>query len=202
MTLSPAVNVLPPLLGEMRQLGYVVRDLDAAIRFWTETLKVGPFVVIEEAIGDRDYIHRGTKSDVKTSLGFAYCGEMQLELVQQVNSAPSPYMEFLEQGREGLHHVAFYPGHYEKCRAELVRMGLEEVAWVQTRDGQKNNSFFEGPPSLGYMLELTAVTAERIQYYSGFKQLAAGWDGTRPIRRYRTRADYMASEDFKVQVAP
>jgi len=31
------------LFGEMRQVAFVVRDLDQALRYWTETLGVGPF---------------------------------------------------------------------------------------------------------------------------------------------------------------
>ena len=30
-------------LYSVRQLAYVVRDMDAALKYWTETLKVGPF---------------------------------------------------------------------------------------------------------------------------------------------------------------
>jgi catechol 2,3-dioxygenase-like lactoylglutathione lyase family enzyme len=198
MIALPDTSFLKPIIGEAKQLGVVVKDLDAAMRFWTDTLKVGPFVVIEEAVGDRDYMHRGKKSDVKMSLGFSYCGDLQLEFVQQLNNAPSPYVEFLEQGREGLHHIAFYPDDYEKACRDLVALGLREVAWVQTRDGQKNGSFFEGPAALGFMIELTPITPERTHYYSGFKILAETWDGSRPIRRYATRANYMASEDCRI----
>lgn len=35
-------------LGNVRQNGYVVRDMDAALRHWTEVLGVGPFYYIEQ----------------------------------------------------------------------------------------------------------------------------------------------------------
>lgn len=186
---------LAPLLGTVRQLGYVVNDLEAAIGFWTNVLRVGPFVVVEEAIGDRDFVYKGIKRDIRTSLGFCYCGDVQLELVQQVNTVVSPYRDFLDDGREGLHHVAFFPDDYELCCDQLRGGGLTEVAWVAGRDGVKTNSFFDGPSGLGYMIELNAVTPERLTYYEGFKLLAQSWDGSRPIRRYKTRADYIASAD-------
>jgi hypothetical protein len=198
MIMTPDATLLEPLLGKARQLGYVVRDLDAAMSFWTQMLDVGPFVVIEEAVGNRDYLHRGVKSDVQMSLAFTYCGDVQFELVQQINDAPSPYMEFLGEGREGLHHIAFYPDDYEQARAELLRRGMEEVACVQTLDGERQNSFFATPPEVGFMIELTPVTPEREHYYSGFRKLTETWDGTRPVRRYKNRAEYVASEDCKV----
>jgi catechol 2,3-dioxygenase-like lactoylglutathione lyase family enzyme len=198
MIALPDLSFMKPLLGDFKQLGVVVRDLDAAMRFWTHVLKVGPFVVIEEAVGDRDYMHRGVKSDVRMSLGFSYCGDVQLEFVQQLNTAPSPYVEFLDQGREGLHHIAFHPDDYEKACGELIALGLREIAWVQTRDGQKNGSFFEGPASLGFLIELTPVTPERVRYFSGFKLLTETWDGSRPVRRYATRPEFMASNDCRI----
>ena len=34
-------------LYTLRQLAYVVRDLDSALKYWTEVLKVGPFFKLE-----------------------------------------------------------------------------------------------------------------------------------------------------------
>jgi catechol 2,3-dioxygenase-like lactoylglutathione lyase family enzyme len=198
MMRTPPFPRLKPLLGEVRQLGYVVKDLEAACAFWTGVLNVGPFVVIEEGIGDRDYMHRGRETDVGFKLGFCYCGDVQVEFVQQIGAAPSPYSEFLAQGREGLHHMAFFPDDYEQARAELLRRGLSEIACVQTRDGVRQNSFFEGPPEVGYLIELTPVTLERARYYNAFKVLAENWDGSRPVRRFANRAEFMASEDCQV----
>lgn len=198
---------LEPLLGPVRQLGYVVKDLGAAIGFWTNVLRVGTFVVIEEAIGDRDFVYKGAKRDIRASLGFCYCGYVQLELVQQVNTAVSPYRDFLDDGREDLHHVAFFPDDYERCCDQLRSGGLAEVAWVAGRDGVKTNSFFDGPSGLGYLIELNAVTPERLTYYEGFKLLAQSWDGSRPIRRYKKRAVLhrlcrMSIEMINAAVAP
>jgi catechol 2,3-dioxygenase-like lactoylglutathione lyase family enzyme len=39
----------PGFLRDGTQLTYVVSDLDAALRFWTDVMKVGPFVVIEDS---------------------------------------------------------------------------------------------------------------------------------------------------------
>jgi catechol 2,3-dioxygenase-like lactoylglutathione lyase family enzyme len=177
------------------QVGMVVNDLDAALRYWTEVLEVGPWVVIEESLGDRTLYHRGEQSPVEMRLALSHLGETQVELISQSNDAPSPYREFLDQGREGVHHVAFWPKDYEAAVTELVGRGFEEVMTVRTVDGGRSLSYFEGPPVLGVMVEVAPLTEARRQYYSAIEVLARTWDGDRPIRRHRTRDDFLASED-------
>jgi hypothetical protein len=35
------------IYGEVRQLGYVVRDIDAAMRHWVDVLGVGPWFYVD-----------------------------------------------------------------------------------------------------------------------------------------------------------
>ena len=84
-------NALPAAyLGKQAQLAFVVRDLDATLRYWTETLKVGPFVVIEKSVGDRKVVHRGAETAMDTTLAFAYMGDVQIEIVHPINDEPVP----------------------------------------------------------------------------------------------------------------
>jgi hypothetical protein len=71
------------------QMGFVVKDLDAAIRYWTEVLNVGPFIVIENAIAGRRVVRRGSETNMELTLAFAYMGDVQIELVCLSNDAPS-----------------------------------------------------------------------------------------------------------------
>ena len=36
------------LFGKVCQNGYVVRDIEAAMKFWTEELRVGPFFYVPQ----------------------------------------------------------------------------------------------------------------------------------------------------------
>jgi hypothetical protein len=192
---SQDVSFLPSSLGKRMQLGFVVKDLDAALRFWTEEMKVGPFVVIEESVGDRKFIHRGQPSDVQMSVALSYRGDVQIEIIAQANSAPSPYTEFFASGRQGLQHLAFCPEDYEKACGELERSGFKEVMSLYTSDGTKNVSYFESPPYLGLMVELVPFTPMRQTYYGAIKSLTETWDGSRPVRRFKSRAEFMSSLD-------
>lgn len=196
---SVGFSGIQSFLGKRMQLGYVVKDLDSALRHWTEVLGVGPFVVIEEALGDRRFVHRGRASDVRMSVAFSYVDDVQIEFITQSNDAPSPYTEFFESGREGLHHLAFWPQDYPEACRRLEESGYAEVCSVQMQDGTKNVSYFSGPAHFGAMLEVVPLTPHRARYFGGVKALVERWDGSRPIRRFRTREDFVASSDYRSQ---
>lgn len=191
----PDPRYYPPFLGERMQVGMVVRDLDEALRYWTEIMEVGPWILIEESLGDRHMVHRGEVTPVQMSLALTYIGETQFELIAQSNTAPSPYREFLEQGRQGVHHVAFYPDDYAEACKELERRGFDEVTSIVTATGEKSVSYFEGSPLIGAMVELVPLTDARRAYYGAMEALARSWDGSLPVRRFPTRADFLASGD-------
>ena len=94
------------LFGPIRQNGYVVRDIEAAMKHWIDVLQVGPWFYIDRVQTDW-FRHRGQDSTAELSIALANSGDLQIELIQQRNDAPSMYKEFLDSGREGLQHVAF-----------------------------------------------------------------------------------------------
>lgn len=184
-----------PFLGQGIQLGIVVKDFEAALQFWIEKMKVGPFVTFEESLGDRQFFHREQRSDVQMKVALAYRGETQIELIQQLNAAPSTYTEFLDAGKEGLHHLGFFPEDMAEAVKAVESQGFVEVSSIRTPDGERNAIYYEGIPHLGVQFELAPLTVARKTYFAGIKALSHNWDGTRPVRRYKTRADFMNSPE-------
>ena len=193
--LSAAENsMLTAFLGRRTQLAFVVKDLDTALRYWTETLKVGPFVVIERSVGNRRVVHRGVETDMDMSLAFAYMGDVQIELVHQTNDAPSPYKEFTESGREGLHHIAFWPEDFEGACSHLEAAGFTEITSFLTADGTRNVAYYDTPEFIGAMVEIVPMTPTRTAYFGRIQRLCETWDGTtRPVRRFVDREAFLAS---------
>ena len=111
------------VFGPMRQIGVVVRDLDAALRHWTEALGVGPFFVLPNLSPD-GFRYRGEPSAPPLmSIALGNSGDMQVELIQQHDDHPSAYRDFLEAGREGVQHVSAWlnPDDYDATRTRLLR---------------------------------------------------------------------------------
>jgi catechol 2,3-dioxygenase-like lactoylglutathione lyase family enzyme len=187
---------VPDVLGRRMQIGMVVNDIEAAARFWSERLAVGPWVMFDNAVDDRRFVHRGRDTRPETSLALTYAGETQLELITQTNDAPSPYLEFLESGREGLHHLEFWPEDYLASCQALERAGFQELTAIYLPDGTKNASYYLGPPAFGAIVAVVPMTDYRKTYMSAIEQLAAAWDGSRPLRKFKSRAEFIASDDF------
>jgi catechol 2,3-dioxygenase-like lactoylglutathione lyase family enzyme len=175
----------------------VVRDMEAATTFWAETMGVGPWILIENSGSDRRFVYRGQETDVEMSIAFSYTGETQIELICQHNSAPSVYTELLDQGREGMHHLGFWPEDFEGSSRALEEAGFEETFAVYMTSGVKNVSYYTGPPVLGAFVELAPMTPFRKAYMSAIEKLATDWDGTRPLRRFASRDEFVESDDFK-----
>lgn len=188
-------EVFPSFLGKRMQLGFVVSDLDVAMKYWTETLKVGPFVVFEKAAGDRRITYRGKITRMDMSIAFAYVGDVLIELVMQINDEPSPYKDFLESGREGLQHIAFWPPDFAAACADLEKSGFSEICSFYFADGTRNVAYYEPPAFIGTMVEIVPWTDARASYFGRMKSLADGWDGSRPIRRFGTREEFIASTE-------
>ncbi|MEQ1489952.1 MAG: VOC family protein, partial [Terricaulis sp.] len=100
------------VFGKVCQNGYVVRDIDAAMKHWIDVMGVGPWFYIEDVKTDW-FKHRGVDSDVKMSIALANSGDLQIELIQQRNDAPSMYKEFLDAGHEGLQHMSYWTLDYQ-----------------------------------------------------------------------------------------
>lgn len=192
-----SMNFLSKILGPQLQLSFVVKDIDAALKFWTEQMGVGPFVVFEQSLGNRRFVHRGAVSDVRMSVALSYRGDTQIEIITQSNSAPSMYSEFFETGREGLQHIAFAADDYELACRRLEEAGFEEISSIQMPDGTKNVSYYSGPKHLGVMVEVVPMTPARRIYYGRIKALADAWDGSRPVRRFRDATEFLASDECK-----
>jgi catechol 2,3-dioxygenase-like lactoylglutathione lyase family enzyme len=112
------------LPGAVRQIGYVVRDLDAAIESWV-ALGVGPWFTIRRQRSPNWY--RGEPSEPVISLAFANSDELQIELIQQEDDAPSIYREFLDAGNEGFHQLAWWAEDFDGVMARATAAGWSVV---------------------------------------------------------------------------
>ncbi|MBA6413713.1 VOC family protein [Parahaliea sp. F7430] len=113
-------------LGPMDQLGFVFKDLEAAVKAYEPIY--GPFKIIN--YGSYDYNYRGQQEACELRMAFARSGDLEIEFIQWV-SGGSPHKEFLDAGREGMHHVRFRVESLESKVAEAEKLGYRAI-W-QTR---------------------------------------------------------------------
>jgi hypothetical protein len=84
------------MLGRISQVGYVVGDIRVSMN---NLGAPGDRPVVLHRTREMDYCrHRGAHSGAHLSITLACSGDLQIELIQQHDSAPSPYREFLDAG--------------------------------------------------------------------------------------------------------
>lgn len=133
----------PLQLGRLCQVGLVVRDVHATIDYLRRNFGVREWVVFE---GETAWCwDRGREITMGGWMAMGWMGRVQLELIQ-VRGSGSIHADFLEEGREGLHHLGFFVKDLEErlaaCRdrgigvlqrGTLKRMGLTiDYAYLDT----------------------------------------------------------------------
>ena len=167
------------LFGPIIQNGYVVRDWRAAAEHWSQALGVGPFFVMDH-IRFAECTYRGAPSAIDMSVAIAYSGDLQIELVQQHNDAPSIYTDFAAEHGEGLQHVGVLVDRLESALA-LDGWSDRVVQAGSTLVGQRF-AYVDVGCHPGGMIELIEVSAQARSAFAYMKEKAASWDGERPIR--------------------
>jgi len=167
------------IFGNVRQNGYVVRDIHAAMRHWTETLGVGPFFYVGVAPIE-NFHYLGKPSGCRCSIALANSGDLQIELIQQVNDEPSMYRDFLAAGREGLQHVAYWTEKMDEDLARLASLGYE-VGQSGTVGEDGRFVYYRTEAHPGTVVELSEISGRKGQLFRAIREAAASWDGSNPI---------------------
>ncbi len=167
--------------GEIRQNGYVVRDIEAAMSHWTAVLGVGPFFYFER-VPIEDFRYRGAPSNLAVSIALTNSGPLQIELIQQRNDAPSMYRDFLAAGHEGLQHVAYWTRNFD---ADAARLAADGLAVGQSGNIGEAGRFvyYETQGHPGTVVELSEISGPKGRFFEHIADEAASWDGNEPIRR-------------------
>ncbi len=168
------------LFGPVRQNGYVVRDIDAALRHWTEVLGVGPFFYFERAPIE-DFHYYGEPSSLEVSIALSNSGPLQIELIQQRNDAPSMYRDFLKAGREGLQHVAYWTTDFHADVARYRERGFA-IGQSGTVGEQGEFVYLDCETHPGTVVEISNVAGPKGELFAALAEIAEGWDGADPVR--------------------
>ena len=116
-TLRNALD-LPPC----DQVGFVVRDMEAALALYDPMF--GPFTTMDP--GPMTYDYRGRQEESELKLAFGKSGDLEIELIQWL-SGWTPHREFIEAGREGMHHLRFIVQSLEEKVAEAEAAGYKNI---------------------------------------------------------------------------
>ena len=137
-------------LPELGQIGIVVKDLDATVKFYSSVLGIGPWKVEEIDIP------ASTSSRAwKGRLAFVRLGSIEIELIQVIAGKPI-HSEFVDRGREGLHHLGFFVGseEMEDMLEALNQQGIEVTQGGRGRSKGSKYAYLNTSEPGGVVFEL------------------------------------------------
>jgi hypothetical protein len=171
------------IFGAVAQNGYVVRDIEAAMAHWTNVMGVGPWYFFEK-VELENFTYKGEPSPLEMKVALANSGDLQIELIQQVNDAPSMYRDFLAAGHEGLQHVAYWTTEYQALYDKALAMGFRVGHQGQVGGPKGRFAYFDTDGHPGSVIEISDISGNKRSLFEFIKKASIGWDGKDPIRRF------------------
>lgn len=166
-------------LGGICQIAYLVPDIQAAMRHYSDALGVGPWLFLEHWRSEIQK-YRGEPTDLDMSVALGFSGSMMVELIEQHDDTPSVYKEVLDARGYGFHHFGVSTRDFDADCARYVARGYEVAFEAVTPKwlGNARVNYLDSRTDLSGMIELCEMTPEFEAATLAIKQPSEHWDGT------------------------
>lgn len=173
--------------GSIIELCHVTTDLDAALLHWTRDLGAGPFFVFDVPVLPGQ-LYYGEPTEVSMRVGFGFSGGVLIELLEQTNDGASPFLDFLRDRGEGLHHI-MPRSDFDTGYARLSSAG-HKVAYAGTMPGGERFCLFDTRTVNGAYVELMELSGAMLFSLALIEKAHEQWDGvTDPVRAMERLAE-------------
>jgi len=146
---------LPPQpikLGDVIQVGLVVKDLRESMERYWKLLGIGPWNIYTYAPPMlREATVRGKRVDYSMRLAHSMAGPVQIELIQPLEG-PSIYTEHLAQKGEGLHHIQSRIENIEEVLAAFEKLTIGVL--MSGKFGEGEFYYLDTEPVIGVIYEI------------------------------------------------
>ncbi|MGW6422266.1 zinc-binding dehydrogenase [Nocardia sp. NPDC055053] len=173
---SPRAN----MFGTIRQIGYVVRDIESSMRGFIDS-GIGPWFYLT-GLKPGNFIYRGEPSGMVMDVAVANSGDIQIELIQPVNEEPSMYKDFLDAGHEGMQHIAYWAENYQDLYDGALAAGFTVGQEGEIGGPTGRFAYLETEHHPGTVIEISDLSGTKKFVFDLIRLAAANWDGTHPIQ--------------------
>ncbi|MEU1956046.1 VOC family protein [Nocardia rhamnosiphila] len=163
----------------IRQLAFVVPDVEAAARDHSALTGSGPFFVMPRyrmAIHE----HRGVPTELDVSSSYGWWGDIMVEFVQMHNEEPSAFRDAFPDGGRGMHHTAVWVKDLAGAVAAFEEAGYPITMYAERTPGL-GYAMMDTRSALGFMLELYEESIVG-PFYKMVRDASIDWDGSDPVR--------------------
>jgi len=119
---SLATLGLPPI----DQVGFVVKSLAEAEKRYAALF--GPWTRMDGSVEAATY--RGRVCDAKLEILFGHSGDLEIEFIEW-QGGESPHSEFIEAGREGMHHLRYRVDNTDEWIEKIASIGYQPIWYKQ-----------------------------------------------------------------------
>ena len=170
------------LFGPATQNGVVVKELDIALAYWTQSVGAGPFFRRDHLRNEYYLMHGKALPSPDISIAVGNWGDLQIELICPHGDDDSTWHRFLRSSGGGLHHISVWSKTYDDHVQHAMGLGLLEDSRGKVLGGPRYGYFGVGAPGQP-LLEIADCTPELEAHFARVKAASMGWDGTNPVRR-------------------
>jgi hypothetical protein len=165
--------------GPVRQVGYVVEDLQTAVAQWQSMTGRGPWTCFLNAV----LVGRlhGKDATVTIDVGLGYIDGLEIELIAP-RSTISPYHGADGRLLIGVHHVAWFSDDLDGSIRVAEERGLQ-ATFVATNPVTRV-AYLESRSAPGTRIEYIQYTPDGLAGWRQRLEAAHSWNGTDPVQVY------------------
>ncbi len=141
---------------KVNQLGFVYKDIEKQAKIFETLFSVPKFAILQETTDIVKY--RGKDEEVNTKIAFSRQFNIQIQLIQHI-TGDCIYKEFLDQGREGFHHISLIIENIEAYIEYFEKQGYEMI--YSGTIGKQVYAYFDTEETLGMLLEVEETRKRR-----------------------------------------
>lgn len=166
--------------GQLIQTAFVTDDIRSCMAELTRTLGAGPWFLRERGVFAQQ-VYRGAPAQTALAIALGYAGDMQFEIIQQLDDSPSVYREWVERKGYGLHHFGIACKDYPAALAHYRSLGDALVYEAEVAHGARVG-YFDTQGRLPAMIEVIEYLPATQAMFGQFRDSARGWDGSDAVR--------------------
>ena len=139
-------------INKFDQIGIVVKNIEKAVDFYNSYFNFkGPINIVEQW---SDVVYKQKSVRFKMKKVMQTINQIQFEIVELVESnGDHLYLDFLNQGNEGLHHLGIYTKEAQQIITEFKTK--HDIDVIQTgKVGRVNFYYLDTRNIIGYFIEL------------------------------------------------
>jgi len=163
-------------LGPIRQIAYVVPEIETAASLWIEQFGAGPFFKMEE-VRFPGWTYLGESQDMPVDLMMGQLQGVMIELIRPHSRVPSVYSHAMTEAPV-LHHYGLLVGNISDA-TRLI--GVPPLTTACSMGGTPF-SYNDTRGTLGLMVELIEAREDVCAIFDYIADASRGWDGREPVR--------------------